>query len=74
MELNFIATEKLLQYDHDKHFGKFVYLMREDNGYRVGLFFGGINGWERLTVDDVLRLNVSYPLESKLWSGTDLSS
>lgn len=66
MELNFIATEKLLQYDHDKHFGKFVYLMREDNGYRVGLFFGGINGWERLTVDDVLRLNVSYPLESKI--------
>lgn len=65
MNLNFISSEILKPYEYDKHYGLFVYLMNDYEEYAYGLYFGGINGWERLTNDFYSTKNkVNAPIPS----------
>ena len=67
MNLNFICSNLLNAYDIDKHFGLFVYLTNDYNEYAYGLYFGGINGWERLTNDSYFsKRNVNAPIPSSI--------
>ena len=67
MNLNFISSEILKSYDYNKHFGLFVYLTKDYKEYAYGLYFGGINGWERLTNDSYFtKRNVNVPIASSI--------
>lgn len=67
MNLNFISSKILKSYDYSQHFGLFVYLMKDYNEYAYGLYFGGINGWERLTNDSYFsKRNVNAPIPSSI--------
>ncbi|MCM1217716.1 MAG: hypothetical protein NC548_24755 [Lachnospiraceae bacterium] len=72
MNLRYVCSNVLVEFDKDKHYGCFVYLnedyIKEDIKIRKGLYFGGTEGWERLTDDNVILADptssVSLPLDN----------
>lgn len=51
MNLNFISSEVLLDFNKKKHYGLFVYLQEDNKNYSKGLYYGGIDGWVKLSND-----------------------
>ena len=64
MNLEFISTNIILPFNEENHFGKFVYLIEDTDDYKKGLYFGGIDGWERLTNDPIGLKSVPQPTAS----------
>ena len=64
MNLDFISTNIILPFNEENHFGKFVYLIEDTDDYKKGLYFGGIDGWERLTNDPIGLKSVPQPTAS----------
>ena len=65
MNLQFINSSKLNDFEKEKHSGSFVYLNKEYETYKPGLYFGGENGWEKLSNNisgDELIINTSNKL------------
>lgn len=66
-DLNYRDTDVLNEFT-EKYRGWFIYLRNNYNGYKPGLYFGGIDGWERLTNDNEMIMeptsNIPLPVKN----------
>lgn len=63
-DLDYVNSDVLVKFDPDKHYGLFVYLREDYNGYIRGLYFGGENGWMLLSerVGDIITPTSAVPI------------